>query len=132
MGTRVCAGEASPLWVCTSGCSQVRDVRGVWGLGMSGGAGVRVSRVRSRRLQIAIGAALVTSLAGAVLPVSAATASSRKSHNGGDTVVASGLDNPRGLVFLGNGKLAVAEAGHAGDLCLGPGECLGLNGQVSV
>jgi hypothetical protein len=45
------------------------------------------------------------------------------------TVVA-GLDNPRGLTFLPNGTLAVAEAGHAGPLCLGRGECGGLTGQI--
>lgn len=44
--------------------------------------------------------------------------------------VASGLDNPRGLAFLPNGTLAVAEAGHAGPLCLGRGECGGLTGQI--
>jgi hypothetical protein len=45
--------------------------------------------------------------------------------------VARGLDNPRGLAFLPNGKLVVAEAGHAGNVCLGPGECVGLNGGVT-
>ena len=44
--------------------------------------------------------------------------------------MARGLDNPRGLVFLATGSLAVAEAGHAGDVCLGPGFCVGLTGQV--
>jgi hypothetical protein len=44
--------------------------------------------------------------------------------------VARGLDNPRGLAFLPNGALAVAEAGHAGSLCLGPGECGGLTGRI--
>lgn len=48
-----------------------------------------------------------------------------------EEVVARGLDNPRGLAFLPNGRLAVAEAGHAGNVCLFPGGCLGLNGQVS-
>jgi hypothetical protein len=40
------------------------------------------------------------------------------------------LDNPRGIVVLPGGQLVVAEAGHAGDVCLGPGECLGLTGRV--
>jgi hypothetical protein len=31
---------------------------------------------------------------------------------------------------LPNGNLAVAEGGHAGAVCLGPGECGGLTGQV--
>jgi hypothetical protein len=44
--------------------------------------------------------------------------------------VARGLDNPRGLAFLPSGNLAVAEAGHAGTLCLAPGQCVGLSGRV--
>ncbi len=47
-------------------------------------------------------------------------------------VIARGLDNPRGLTFLPNGTLAVAEAGHAGKICLFPGGCVGLNGQVTA
>jgi hypothetical protein len=43
--------------------------------------------------------------------------------------VVRGLDNPRGLIFLPNGALAVAEAGHAGPLCL-HGQCGGLTGRV--
>lgn len=44
--------------------------------------------------------------------------------------VVSGLDNPRGLTFLPNGNLVVAEAGHAGSLCL-QGECGGLTGRIT-
>jgi hypothetical protein len=44
--------------------------------------------------------------------------------------VARGLDNPRGLALLPNGTLAVAEGGHAGPLCPGPGECGGLTGRI--
>jgi hypothetical protein len=46
--------------------------------------------------------------------------------------VASGLDNPRGLAVLGHHELAVAEAGHAGPVCLGPFLCMGLSGQVTL
>lgn len=46
--------------------------------------------------------------------------------------VATGLDNPRGIVALSGDRLVVAEAGHAGDVCLGPGECLGLTGRVTL
>jgi hypothetical protein len=46
--------------------------------------------------------------------------------------VARGLDNPRGLTVLSHGRVAVAEAGHAGTVCLGPGLCAGLTGQVTV
>ncbi|MBJ7599672.1 ScyD/ScyE family protein [Candidatus Nephthysia bennettiae] len=52
-------------------------------------------------------------------------------HSGAFETVATGLDNPRGLVPLGEDRLAVAEAGHAGPVCIGPGLCLGLNGQVT-
>lgn len=51
------------------------------------------------------------------------------------TPVASGLDNPRGVAFLPNGTLAVAEAGHGGDVCFGTGgtpPCLGTSSQISA
>jgi hypothetical protein len=77
---------------------------------------------RARVLAVAVTAGL----ASLVVPVTAVAAH----HAPRVHTVARGLDNPRGLVFLPNGRLAVAEAGHAGDLCLGPGECVGLNGEV--
>jgi hypothetical protein len=55
----------------------------------------------------------------------------------GVTVVASGLDNPRGLVFTPNGNLYVAEAGHGGSECIpGAGEgggptCVGFTSGIS-
>ena len=51
------------------------------------------------------------------------------------TQVASGLDNPRGVAFLPNGELVVAEAGHGGDVCLGAGgalPCFGTSAQISA
>src|SRR5438445_12943098 len=55
---------------------------------------------------------------------------------GAATVVplASGLDSPRGLAFLPNGTLTVAEAGHGGDVGLGGGgpPCVGTSGQIST
>ena len=51
------------------------------------------------------------------------------------TPVASGLDNPRGIAFLPNGTLVVAEAGHGGDVCFGSGgtlPCLGTSSQISA
>ena len=41
------------------------------------------------------------------------------------TPVASGLDSPRGLAFLPNGTLVVAEAGHGGDVVIPNGPSLG-------
>ena len=64
---------------------------------------------------------------GPISPVAAAASTAPIAET-----VATGLDNPRGLVLLGNHTLAVAEAGHAGPVCLAPGQCMGLNGQVTI
>lgn len=52
------------------------------------------------------------------------------------SVVASHLDNPRGLAFGPGDVLYIAEAGHGGPLCIGQGpdggpSCAGLTGGVS-
>jgi hypothetical protein len=54
------------------------------------------------------------------------------------TTVSSGLDAPRGLAFLPNGTLLVAEAGHGGDVCrpdVDNGQpltrCLGKTSRIS-
>jgi hypothetical protein len=47
------------------------------------------------------------------------------------TPLSSGLDSPRGLAFLPNGTLTVAEAGHGGDVCIPDGPCFGTTGQIS-
>jgi hypothetical protein len=78
-------------------------------------AGVRISRA----LTAVLAAGLV------VAAMAPAAAAAPRLHT-----VARGLDNPRGLAFLPNGMLAVAEGGHAGSLCLAPGECGGLTGQI--
>jgi hypothetical protein len=47
------------------------------------------------------------------------------------SLVAKGLDNPRGVAFYG-ARLLVGEAGHGGPACAGPlPTCLGLTGQIS-
>ncbi|HEV7146609.1 MAG TPA: ScyD/ScyE family protein [Pedococcus sp.] len=74
---------------------------------------------------------LAVTLAGFTLPAQA--------EDGGDhavTVVASHLDNPRGLAFGSHGDLYIAEAGHGGSLCLGTdpqtgqASCAGLTGSI--
>jgi hypothetical protein len=77
-------------------------------------------RVRALRL------ALTAVIAGLAITSAAAA----EGHHGRLHTVVGGLDNPRGLAFLPDGRLAVAEAGHAGEVCLAPGQCLGLSGQV--
>jgi hypothetical protein len=54
-------------------------------------------------------------------------------------VVASGLDNPRGLTFASNGRLLVAEAGRGGDNCFNPDPgdpsfvmCAGHTGAITA
>lgn len=54
------------------------------------------------------------------------------------SAVASGLDSPRGLTFLPNGTLLVAEAGHGGDVCRSETDegrtvnhCIGTSSQIS-
>jgi hypothetical protein len=79
---------------------------------------------RSRRARAFV-AAVIAGLSTLAFAMTADAAHGPRLH-----AVARDLDNPRGLAFLPNGRLAVAEAGHAGNLCLGPGLCVGLNGQV--
>ncbi len=80
----------------------------------------RGCRVRASRV------ALIAAVGGLAMP----SAAGATMDHGWPLTVARGLDNPRGLVFLPTGSLAVAEAGHAGNVCLGPGFCVGLTGQV--
>ena len=48
------------------------------------------------------------------------------------SVVATGLDSPRGLAFAPNGTLYVAESGHGGDACANKGAlCLGTTSRIS-
>jgi hypothetical protein len=86
-------------------------------------------RARSRVRLLAITASAVLALVGGIAPPGVTTV---LAHSRAVETVATGLDNPRGLVLLDEDKLAVAEAGHAGPLCLAPGYCLGLNGQVTA
>jgi hypothetical protein len=87
----------------------------------------------------AAGLSLVASPAASAAPAGAATAAATATadHSAVGTVkvVASGLDNPRGLAFV-NGHLYVAEAGHGGSLCIPGGpeggeQCAGLTSGIS-
>jgi hypothetical protein len=82
---------------------------------------------RVRLLAAIVAAALA--LGGGIAPPGATTV---LAHSRAVETVATGLDRPRGLVLLGEHKLAVAEAGHAGPVCVAPGQCTGLNGQVTT
>jgi len=81
-----------------------------------------------RRSRALVAAALSAALAAALIPGVAAADSQV-------TVVATGLDNPRGLAFAPNGELYVAEAGRggAGPCFDGPeGEaCFGTTGAIA-
>ena len=81
-------------------------------------------KLRSKRAR-AIAAAAIAGLCTLVLPVTANAA-----HGPRLVPVARGLDNAHSLAFLPDGRLAVAESGHAGNLCSGPGQCAGLSAQV--
>lgn len=65
-------------------------------------------------------------LAAAILAPSAAHAA------GEPHVVASGLDNPRGVAVGADGTVYVAEAGRAGSACLDAETCVGLTAGVTM
>lgn len=88
---------------------------------------------RRGRLTALLTVAALTALSLSTLGTSTAAAGDAP---GTLTVVATGLDNPRGLALGKHGTLYVGEAGHAGPVCLGaPGElgptCIGLTSQIS-
>ncbi|MEV7007583.1 ScyD/ScyE family protein [Streptosporangium sp. NPDC051022] len=95
-------------------------------------SGVRIGR---RLLAAATGGV-------AVLAVAAGPAATAHADAEGPTVVAKGLDSPRGLSFGPDGTLYIAESGHGGKIkCATPpaqnGEkaekmCLGLTGRIST
>jgi hypothetical protein len=93
----------------------------------------RRARTRSRSVVVLSVGFLV-----AVLVPASTAAAHGKGHGGGPrvTVVASGLDNPRGLGFARDGSLYVAEAGTGGSApCLAGPEgdevCFGTSGAVT-
>ncbi len=83
----------------------------------------------SRSRLLAVAASVGMSVAAGLVTPAVARGATTTPHL---ETVARGLDNPRGLAFLPNGKLIVAEAGHTGPVCLGPFFCFGLSGRVSA
>lgn len=78
----------------------------------------------------------VCALAAALALLPAAAAEAHHGHQQGVKVVASGLDNPRGLAFGPGGGLYVAEAGRGGSGPCQPGGegdtvCFGTSGAVT-
>jgi hypothetical protein len=47
------------------------------------------------------------------------------------TLVAAGLDNPRGIAVAASGTVYVAEGGHGGDVCSPVTRCIGTTSQIS-
>jgi len=83
---------------------------------------------------MATAAGLVAALGVAVAP--AAGAQARGQHHGGFRVIASHLNNPRGLAWGPGGTIFLAEAGRGGPTCLSGGPegetCVGLTGSLDV
>lgn len=85
----------------------------------------------------AAGVSFTAAPALAAAPASGNAPATGYDHGAAVRVVASGLDNPRGLAFDRWGRLYVAEAGHGGSFCVpGGGEegpqCAGLTSGISV
>ena len=75
-------------------------------------------------LAVRVGAPVVVVaalVAAGALPAQATPAGGPKPPVGQVQVLATGLDNPRGLTFGPGGQLFIAEAGHGGPLALGDG-----------
>jgi glucose/arabinose dehydrogenase len=72
--------------------------------------------------------ALVALVAGTLTAPALAPATAQ---NSSVTVVARGLDNPRGLDIGPAGNVFVAETGKAGDNCRNPNECYGFTGAIT-
>ncbi len=93
-------------------------------------------RVVSRR-NTRVAAVAALAIGSVVLSAPQAGAQARTAAHRDFTVVARGLDNPRGLSVLPSGNLVVGEAGHAGtDACFPGGPegtlCIGFTSQISV
>jgi len=84
---------------------------------------------------IATAAGLVAALGVVVAPAAGAQARGHH-HSSGFKVIASHLNNPRGLAWGPGGAIFLAEAGRGGKTCVGGGPegktCIGLTGSLDV
>lgn len=90
--------------------------------------------MKLKQLRRVLSVGFLTAAAAAAVPGALVTLAAQ----GAPQVIASGLDNPRGLAFAPNGRLYVVEAGRGGTsaLCLpnpnGPGQrCYGATGAIT-
>jgi hypothetical protein len=101
--------------------------------------GVARGEQKMRKTPILAGMATVAGLVAAlamVAPAAGAQARGQQHHGSGFTVIASHLNNPRGLAWGPGGAIFLAEAGRGGKTCLSGGPegetCLGLTGSFDV
>ncbi len=96
--------------------------------------------LKSRLVMATVGAFAVSLVVPGAVPggsAASASADAHSNHTPQVTVIATGLNNPRGLALDGGGNLWVAEAGTGGTDCLStPGEphnptCFGTTGSLS-
>jgi hypothetical protein len=100
----------------------------------------RFSRARERenmsRKRIAIGMSTAAGMVATLGVMAAPAAAHARGQHKTFTVIASHLNNPRGLSRAPGGRLYLAEAGSGGKVCLGGGPqgktCVGLTGSFDV
>ena len=92
-----------------------------------------------RRTRIAIGISTAVGVAAALGVMAAPTAGAQargENPSSGVTVIASHLNNPRGLAWGPGGSIFLAEAGRGGKTCLSGGPegetCIGLTGSFDL
>lgn len=98
---------------------------------------MRKHAIRRRRLRVAAAGAVALSLAATMaLTMPSAAGAQTLRHHWNVSVVASHLNNPRGLSPAPGGGLYLAEAGSGGSACVGSGEqgttCIGLTGSFDL
>ena len=88
------------------------------------------------RIRIAIAMSTAAGLAALGVVAAPAAGAQARGHGPAFTVVASHLNNPRGLSRAPGGRLYLAEAGRGGKVCVGGGPegrtCVGLTGSFDL